>query len=736
MSQTDESAEEIVENNRASLGVSSWILLFACTVVPPVFATAFTRFEDVKTSVAGILLGAVLFSFGGRVVAGKKVTVTAGKIVAAALVFALYAIASIMWAPVSTWGAFHLTTWLVGVAAFLAVLAPDGRPIRFAEFSVAVGLGTAACGVLGVLDLLGAGFFTPVWDPVGSTAAFDAKEFARPYYAITLPLLAAGVWRNGGLRRIICALGLGAGAFHFGLMATWPTLGIAAGAVAFVTLVVLALQRFQRFPLILPAMVLFTVALLISLIPLLSIEDSEDSRYATALPRVVTETERMPGAKLKNMNFASGRWESVTTTKGLDYAMGTGFALFREQPVFGQGPGGWWAAQTRYPDAQHPFVDGLFEHYPALRTPHNSFMHILTELGGAGVLLLLVWLTSVFGVTFTALATREETEAWLTEHWGLTAACFSGVVFAFFTPTLELAASALIWFTALGLLARESAMLNSFKGLSSTFTLNAEGRRYDVVTSMGLFPAALGLGMIAVSVFALGSNYHRGMGDHLMLRGKYADVDEHYLSAESWWSGRAENHYNIAIAKKRSRSLESGADAIKKAAELRPDDARMLNLVALLELSQRKLDDCKKSAAEAISRFPNFVEARRTLAVAYDLSNDPQRAAEELEDAIAQGPPKETKGRLHREAAVFYMGPVEAPGKAVDHLEKALANSSDDVFITDVKRDLEQARAAAEMQRMIREGKAVPEELRKKAEPSEPHSPFGGVGGGHEGHDH
>lgn len=736
---SDESKNETSEP-KSALGLISWLILLACAAVPPAFATAFTRFEDLKMAIFGILLGAAMVTFGVAVIRGKTITITAGRIVAAALVFALYAAASILWAPQATWGAVHATTWLGGVAAFLGVLGPVGRPMTFSDFAVATSVGTLICGAFGILDLAGLELFTPVWNPVGPTASFDAAEFVQPFYAVALPIVVAGAWRLRGPQRIVAGIALALGAFHFGLCATWLPLGVFTATAAIVTLIVLALQRFARFPLLLPIMALFFIGMVIAAIPNVAIEPTEDDTYATALPRVVPKRDALPGAELRDTNFASGRWESITSTKGLDYALGQGFSLFREQPVFGQGPGGWWLAQTRYPDAGHPWVEGRFDHYPALRSPHNSLMLLLVELGGAGLLLFLLWFAAVVGVTFTALSTTEESENWLIEHWALATSCSVGFVFCFFTPAFELAASAVIWFVAFGLLARESAMLNGLKGLSAPITVNRDGRRYDVVIPLGVFPVAVGLLMVVVSGFGVASNYYRGLDDHLMLAGKYERVGENYSKAEEIWGGRGELHYNRALALKRGKSLKSAADHLNKAADLRPDDARIVNLVAYLNLQSKELDEAVKDARRAQGLFPNYIDAYRAEALAHDLGNAPEKAVEVVEDALKLEPPAIERGRLHQEAGNYYMGPLKQPGKAAEHFQKALSFATTDLFRQEVEKELERAQALAEAERLMREGKVVPEDVKRRAAPPEPHMPFGGGHdhgpGGHEGHDH
>src|SRR5690554_2397009 len=89
------------------------------------------------------------------------------------------------------------------------------------------------------------------------------------------------------------------------------------------------------------------------------------------------------------------------------YLFGVGMELLREQPVIGHGAASWWMMQTKYPRADDVHVRGMFDAYPAYKSPHNGFIKILVEFGLVGMLLFGLWLVGVIWITISVLTFRS-----------------------------------------------------------------------------------------------------------------------------------------------------------------------------------------------------------------------------------------------------------------------------------------------------------------------------------------
>ena len=639
-----------------------------------------------------------------------------------------------MWAPTTAGAIMPALHWVSLVSLFLFVVAPTGRPLSFSVVATAAGAGAILAGGLGMLDWAGVTALSKIWDPPGVAGAFDSREFALGYYAAVIPLLAAAAVRTSGSARVVAAAGGLLAAAHFGLTAEADFLMIWGITLVVVTLGIGLLQGFARLPLLFGAFGALTIAGLLALGLSLAAPNPGAATDATALPWLdAGRAERsVETAEIRDDRFSIRRIEEANGWRARNYALGVAFDLFREEPVIGHGPGGWWAMQTKYVRVDDPLIKKMFARWPAFRSPHSGLALVMVELGAIGLFLLLAWFSTILGMTITALAQKQEPENWLIEHWGLATALVVGGVFAVFTPALQGAPAATLLFVVAALLTRESAALNGFSGLSEIWTINREGRRIDTGIFAGVLPVALGAVAVVAAGWFAAAEFYRSWGDLMMLRTRHEMAVTAYEEAEDLWGGDGDVLYNHALALRRLGKSAEATDIVNKAALLRPFDVRIVNLLSGLHLAKQDYDEAVKASRRAVEIYPNYIEGRRNLAAALDLQGRASDAAKELIAILELDPPDGMKGRVHRDLGGYYEGPLSNPAKALEHYELALPLLTDKFLIDDVKPRVEELKKEIERTRLMREGKPIPRELMpggdaKNAMPGQP---------GHDGHGH
>lgn len=716
-------AEDESSTPRATL--PSLAVLVAVAVVPPVFATGYTEFETIKEVALVALAGLGLIAWGGSVLRGRKITMTGGRVQAVLATFVLFVALSLIWAPAWQSGMMPALHWIAASALFILVTSAVGRPLEFVTVATAAAVGAGLSGAFGLLDLAGVGVFTKVWDPPGVAGSFDAREFAIGYYAAAVPLLAAAAVRTTGIARVVAIVGGVLAAAHFGLVADVDTLVIWGIILVAVTLLIAILQGFSRLPLLFGVLGAASIALLLALGIAIARPAVGPATDATALPWVDTgKPDRdLSSAEIRDARFAIRRTEEAPNWEARSYVTGIAFDLFREQPIIGHGPGAWWTLQTKYPRSDEPFAKGLFERWPAFRSPHNAFARIMTEYGGVGLFLLLAWLSTVIALTVTALARKEELENWIIEHWALTSSVTAGCVFAVFTPGIDRAPAAALVFVAAGLLVRESAALNEYKGLSEIWTINSKGRRWDTGFFTGVLPVAVGLAAVVFAGWYAVAEFYRSWGDLAMLRTEHEKAADVYAQADEILGGDGEALYNRALALRRT-GQKGAVELTNEAAKLREYDVRIVNQLSAIHLSDQNYAEAVTAARRAVELFPNYIEGRRNLAAALDLQGRVAEASAELLEVLELDPPDKLKARIHRELGQYYEGPLDNAAKAVEHYEKALQLTDDQFIKQDIKPRIEELKKEIQRNRLMREGKPIPKEL-MPGEAPDPHDGHG-----------
>ena len=718
------------KDQKASWSITH-LLLVALAIVPALFATGFTRFEYLKQALAIAILGVVMVGWGVAVIRGKTVDINAGRAATIAAVLGFFAVFATLWAPTHAIGLVGASYWMLLAGTFIAVVAPIGRPLSFRAVGIATALGTIAAAAVGLLDLAGVGLTTVVWDPPGAPGSFDAREFAVGYYVVALPLIAGTAVLEGGKGRIVSVIALVLGALHFGLVANPVALAALATGVALAGVLVQAVLK-DSGKSSLAALGGAAAALVVALGVGFVAPEPGPPNEATDLPWIADEKRGdLPDrAEIHDPRYGIPRMEEIQSFDARAYLIGVAFDLVRDQPVVGHGPGGWWAQQTKFPRPEEDFVTQFHVSYPAFRSPHNAFALAMADLGGVGLFFLIALLFAVVSIGLTSFVGARDSEDADdgVRQAALMAAVVAGVIAATLTASFEHVASVLVFATAAGLLVRNAAPLNEYRGLSTKWVINPEGKRkWETTLICGLIPASVGALYVAAALIWGVASYYQSWGDLLMLRTKYEEAIDKYTLASDIVGPNGETLYNIALAHKRTGQMDQARDEVELALKQRPYDVRVINLVAGIYLYERDYAEAVRAARRAVSLFPNYHEGRRALAAALNLQGRVPEAVTELQTLLELDPPDEMKGRVHRELGGYYAGPLGKPAEAVKHYEKAFEFEKKDFIRAAIAKDLEEQKKVIERKRLEREGKPIPPELMPVQPKAAP---------GHEGHNH
>ncbi|MFW5968431.1 MAG: O-antigen ligase family protein [Persicimonas sp.] len=660
-----------------SLSVPSWIVLALVGLAPTIFATGFSNYEAVKEIALVGGLGAALAWWGVLVWRERSVAVAAGRAATLAILFGVYVLAASAWAPNALSGLWEAAQLAALAVVVLLVLAPVGRALRLFDFATAVAVGAGVAGVTGILDLVGVGVFTVIWDPPGPTGAFDAMEFATAYYAVALPVLMASIFRYAGRWRVLFAVAFALAGFHFGLMAGWEMAAIFAGVCAAAALILFAFERLRATIALTPALILLGALAVFVAVGQWGFEPPEPTSEATSLPHLskpdFDERDYKASGRVRNIVFSPDRMESITSWESRDYLLGVSTEMFAEQPIVGHGAGAWWALQTKHIDMDHPYVSGWFDWYPAFRSPHNGAAKLMVEYGLTGLILFALFVVAALGVVVASVGAGGDPTEWMLDHWALLASGLAGLVFLFLTPLLELAPAALTWAVALAIGLRLSAERLGFRGWTQRWSLGAdeEGGALAPVMGVTVIAVVLGVAMVALSVLNLGAGVHRGHADHLMLRTAYEDAIEAYEASERWLPTQGDVPLNIAIAAARTGEHDRLAEAAERAVEMRPHDVRALERRGRVELGGNK-GEVLHYARRAVEAFPNSFAARKLLIAAHDVRGEHEKSIEAALEMLDKDPPRSYRAQLHLTVGDVYSEIMEDTDNAKKHYERAL----------------------------------------------------------------
>lgn len=738
----------------AKLSLSSLIVLASLGIIPALFATGFTSYEFFRREVGALLAATALATWSVEVLRQRGVKMGAGRAMVPLILFILWVTITPAWAPTWLVGAQDVAGLIAAGSLALILAAPAGKPITWSHFSGAVGVGAALAGLFGVLDMAGVGVFTQVWDPEGATGSFDTLEFASNYYVIALPLLAAGVATGHKISRGLAAAGLLLGGAHLAMAGTstlLPAMALAAVALPIAGLMFRKQATGGVKPLALGGAAV--IAILAAIGPFVVKTEFERYNSATSTPiiaheQVLVNPESVRGGIPRNTRFAITRYEQIKSPEEADYLAKVRSEMASQKVLTGQGAGAWWIGQTRVAFADHPYLKGLFDIYPAFRSTHHGFYKILIEYGAIGLLLFAVWLLAALMLAVDMMRVKEEPEdGYGTILFGASAAVLAGTLVMFDGVVLDGQASTLLFLTSFGFLASYGGRMLSGEDSEHGWAIawNGEGHAF----SPALFGICFAAGLLTVGGFSLTSDYLRSKGDQLMLYSKFDKAAPAYASAHEVFPAFGEVLYNEALAKTSKREAKMSPkeviETLQLARVLRPDDARIIHQQALVHTSRAEPEQARELEKSAIHRFPNYLDAYKNLALSHQRKIDMAESAKVLEQMLELDPPKKLRVSVEESLGQMYEGPLGQPKKALEfyklgykHAELAFMRERLKSKVTELSKQIER-------ERLLREGKPVPRELM----PSEksphdaageilgiPHGGHGDHGGGHGGHDH
>lgn len=716
------------------------MILSAClATLPGLFATGFTSYEGVKRFGLIIMASLCLLVWGIDVARKRRVQIVAMRAFLPLLALGLLAPLSLLWS--SSWraGLGDAIYWASLVAFGACVLGVEASKAQLARWLLpAVGLGTGAAGVMGLLDRAGVKLFTQVWNPEGATGAFDAMEFAAAYEVIALPLcLAALVGLRDLKLRALGGFGLIFGGLHLGMVApqwAWISWGVSCvGALGLLATVAKVRGR----ALVSFAGGLLLVGALMGVGHMTRGDLQTEAPESTSLPvvdsiarKVTLETKL--ASRPRNPRFAFDRIESLPQGQADDYLYGLTLELAKLQAPIGLGAGGWWLAQPPISLTPAPFLLDKFDHYPVFRSPHNGFARIWVDFGLLGLVLFAGWILAALSLGARGILAldadsdfeRQDARLILCAAWG---SAIAGVLAIWWSAALELPEAAVVWITALTLALRLASLGKQVKssagGWVSPWGLDQRQRGATALIAATLI--ALAVAALIPTGLNLVATYHRGQADQFMLRSRHQDASAAYLRAFNTYPVQGQDLYNAALASYRMGDITKMQDELEQALVLNPTDARILMLAAMVDLRKRRFKRATARSREAILRYPTFIEAYRIMASAQNLSSEFEDSSKSLLSAIALKPPVGVLGQLHYELGQLYEGPLAKPSLAIEQYELALKHLEPGFLQERSARQAKELRRRMTRDRFDREGKPIPPELM----PEDGHD-------NHDGHDH
>jgi tetratricopeptide (TPR) repeat protein len=699
------------------LSLSGALLLALIALLPALSLTAFTSFELLRKGVASALGCLALIAWSVGLMRQRRVELAAPRVTIWLVCLAVWATIAIAWSPVPLLGALDASYMVALAGAALLALAPtDASPGR-ARLAGAAGLGTALAGALGMADAAGVGMLNVVWNPPGATGGWDAAEFGLVYYAIALPVLAAAQSLPlAKPARVLSGAGLLLGALHGGMMAAELSVLSAACLIAPLGLVgVLAHLKLSN-----AAPARWASALAIGLVvlgfPLAGVAPGSagEPRVSDATDIAIFDMSARPiridsklDKQLRNVTFITGRIESPPLGDARGYLWSVAGSLVAENPLVGQGAGGWWLRQTRAPHTEHPYAQRMFLEYPAMRSPHSAPLLIAVQYGLLGLALALIWVALTTAVGLAPLRGArlepEQDAGWLMALGGWT----GGLLVAPFFGLMDVAPATLLWVVSGGLLLRELVPTSPRFGWRAPWRGAEQRVFWPALTAL-----VLGASMMAPPSLNLVSDYWRGVADHLMLRAYYDKAQEAYIKAFDMYPGHGDLAYNAALAAHRVGKLQNSRELLNLALTLRPDDARVLTLGATAHIRKRDVGPGIELSRQAIAAWPLHIEAHKGLAISYNLGNDMERAASALQDVIKLAPPAEIEAALRFQLAELYEGPLSKPALAIEQYELALKQLGQGTMRDRAAERLAELKRRIQRERLEREGKPIPPELR------------------------
>lgn len=727
MSETSHEQTERAPQTRQGLAPSTAILLALVVALPALCLTGFSSFELLRRGVFSALGALALAAWSIELMRRRRFELAAPRVFIWLLCLTGWAMLATAWSPVPLLGALDASYAAALLAAGLVALAPNDDGLARGRLAVATGLGALIAGALGMIDAAGLSPLNVLWNAPGVAGGWDAAEFGFVYYAVALPLLAgAQALTLGKPARVITLGGLGLGALHAGMLCAELSV-LSSALIAAPLVLVAALTRAVSSEHLKPVAVACgaALAMLIAGFPLAGVAPgaSGEQRVSDATDIPILSTEARPlkinallDSQVRNPTFIIGRIESPPLDGLRGYVWSVSQLLIADRPLVGQGGAGWWLRQTRHPVELHPWANQMFLEYPALRSTHSAPLLVAVQYGLLGLALALIWALATTLVGASGLRAKlegEQAASWVMAAGGWT----GGLLVAPGFGLLDSPAASALWILAGG------AFLAELKHNAPRYGWRAPWR----ATEQGVFLPALlalilGSALMVPPSLNMLSDYWRGTGDNLMLRAYYERAQEAYIKAFDLYPGHGDLAFNAALAAHRIGKLQGSRELLNLALVLRPDDSRVLVLGATAHVRKRDVGPAIELSRRAVAAWPLNIEAHKGLAISFNLGNDFAKAAEALQAAIKLNPPADTESGLRFQLAELYEGPLAQPSLAIEQYELALKKMKDGMMRTRAVERLTELKRRVQRERLEREGKPVPPELR--------------IPEGHDGHNH
>lgn len=572
------------------------ILLTLVAALPVVFASGFTSYEVIKTSV--LLLGGALLLIGWaiRALRGKALRLRGGLLLLPILGLAALAAVSAIWSPNQHAALGESARWAALFAVLLVTLDPLGRPTRVSDVILALSLGAGLASLIGLLQSFGVNLdpLAPGEDSDGLRASFDHARYGAMALAPTLPLLAAGIFSVRGPRRAAPAVALGLVALYVGATGeahAWIAVGIGASVAA---LVLLALRGSRGFlPLAGTGAALAVAALLITG-GAMGLQPKNEPALAQADGKLVRA--RLTGAELEARNVSVfdadwGRAVPPRASLGRQFARSTAMRTMERNLLGGVGAGNWDSVQVRYIDKASPWYQGTDRSYPTFRRAHNSYLQLGAELGLLGLGLLALFLVMAVAVILRGIKADEQDgyegdPLRILHSFGLLGTSSALLAAGAMESMLQLGAAAVLLFVTLGLLLREALGNMERGGLASTWDLHVERggfERYGVAGALPLVVASL---LLFVGSAQAVSDFHKARGDVWLKVGALDRARASYRDALALGLDNDLALYNLAQSYTGNTDDEDRHALLERLTQLRPHDSRVFRELGAMEMRQ------------------------------------------------------------------------------------------------------------------------------------------------------
>ncbi len=693
---------EHLKNSTKTPVIITWLLLIALAIIPPLFATAFTRYDWLKSSTLLVVTGFASVLWALSIFRGEKSSWKNAKSGLLILGFGAFALLSLIWAPNAGYGLENAMLWLMFSVLSLLFATCQSKALTL-NLPVAISIGVGVSSLMCLADFLGVEVFSMIWDAPGSPGAFDGVNQAGTYFVLAICVLLITFHSTVGWRRYCTIIGLLLAAASFGAISSINIVHIGL----FIALIAsLWITHKQSAFLLLSAAVLSTVAITFFTLPRHDPSTTISNKFPVVYEESVKVVSDIKSSKVQNTNLDINRIADTDMGKAFNILVDDLFSRDPMSMIIGEGAGSWWLNQNP------KLPKNVFKYYSIQR---DSPGLPLFELGLLGMLF--------FGAfIFTILFTKSEDKN--IAHIGIP--LFLMIVVAGSFSTLA---------TSLLLLACALGTYSSRENEAPEFVFNAEGTR-GLSMIMAFTIMVSGFSFIGFGSFSGIARYKESRGDLLLLRRKYADASKAYEAAYSFSKLEPSVAYNYALALQKVGSDGLASQMANEALMSKPNDARYLYLVSQLLFSQRNPDkaankdqfrfitDASKSAEKAVELFPNYIEAIKSLVMMQELQGRRATANQTLQSIIKLDPPADAKRKAHSELGQSFTV-LGKPRSALEHYKKALIGERNRSQKQSLSIRIAQIEAKLQEEKLMQEGKPIPESLRRKLKQHN-----------HSGHDH